>query len=262
MRWLPPIDAQENRAMLSLTRQRAEALLVLDRQIGRLVTTLKRTGEYADTVLMFTSDNGYFLGEHRMRQGKIWAHEPSLRVPFLLAGPGIPRGTRYDPVSTEDIPATILQLAHARSPYPLDGVSLVPSFRHDRGWRVPVVVEGLEHARVLQRAQARGRPGFPTALTGTGIRTARWKYVRYVDGDGELYDLDHDPNELHNLYGRPRYAAVQRRLARLWAAYRSCSGASCRAELPGGLRVGPRALAGGTRHQQRLVEQTYGVPAL
>jgi N-acetylglucosamine-6-sulfatase len=262
MRWLPRIDPSERRAMLSLTRQRAEALFVLDRQVKKLVATLKRTGEYRNTVLMFTSDNGYFLGEHRMRQGKIWAHEPSLRVPFLVAGPGIPHGVRYDPVSTEDIPATILQLGHARPPHPPEGVSLVPSFRRDRGWRVPVVVEGLEGARVMRTASERGRPGFPTPLTGTGIRTAQWKYVRYVDGDGELYDLDRDPNELHNLYGRKRYAAVQARLARLWAAYRSCSGAQCRKPLPDDLQTGPHQLARATRAQQHLVEARYGVPAL
>ncbi len=62
---------------------------MLDQQIDKLIATLKKTGEYDNTVLMFTSDNGYFLGEHRMRQGKIWAHEPSLRVPLLGRRAGV-----------------------------------------------------------------------------------------------------------------------------------------------------------------------------
>ena len=151
MRWLPRSTAQEKAAIAPLTRQRAEALFVLDKQIGRLVATLKKTGEYDNTVLMFTSDNGYFLGEHRMRQGKIWTHEPSMRVPFVVSGPGIPHGTRYDPISTPDIPATILDLAGARPPHPADGVS-VPSSRRRPGLARPVLVENQIEAR-------RTRPG-------------------------------------------------------------------------------------------------------
>ena len=87
---LPPSSAQPSRRRAPLTRQRAEALLVLDQQIGRLVRTLEADRRVRPHRLMFTSDNGYFLGEHRLRQGKIKAHEPSLRVPFLVAGPGDP----------------------------------------------------------------------------------------------------------------------------------------------------------------------------
>ena len=261
MRGLPPIVSREKTAMLSVTRQRAEALFVLDQQIGKLVDTLKKTGEYDHTVLMFTSDNGYFLGEHRMRQGKIWAHEPSLRVPFLVSGPGIPRGRRDDPVSTEDIPATILDLGGARAPHPADGVSVRPSFATDRGWRVPVVVEGLEHGTALNTAASDPPPGFSTPLTGTGVRTARWKYVRYVDGDAELYDLDRDPNELHNLYGRRRYADVQAELAKVWRNYRTCAGASCRRPLPASLQVAPKRLRAGTLEQQQGVRARYDVAA-
>ena len=102
MRWLPPIVPEEEAAMLSMTRQRAEALFVLDQQIGQARRDARRkTGEYDNTVLMFTSDNGFFIGEHRMRQGKIWTHEPSLRVPFVASqAPECPRGTRFDPIST------------------------------------------------------------------------------------------------------------------------------------------------------------------
>lgn len=262
MRWLPPIADDEKAAMLSATRQRAEALFVLDGQIHKLIQTLKATGEYANTVLMFTSDNGFFLGEHRMRQGKIWAHEPSLRVPFLVAGPGVPRGRRYDPVNSPDITATILDLGQARPPRPADGRSLVPTFRADRGWRIPMVVEGLENATVMRHAADESPPGFSNPLTGTGVRTARWKYVRYVNGDAELYNLARDPNEMHNLYGRKRYAEAQAQLSRLWTAYRNCAGSSCLRPMPRSLQVGPDELAKLTRRQEQKVRARYGVPNL
>ena len=259
MRWLPPIDAKEKAAMLSLTRQRAEALFMLDQQIGKLVTTLEKTGELDNTVLMFTSDNGYFLGEHRMRQGKIWTHEPSLRVPFVVTGAGVPRGTRYDPISTEDVAATILDLGGASPPRPPDGVSVVATFARDRGWRQPVLVENQVGGPELNTARYEAPTGFHSTLTATGLRTARWKYVRYIDGDAELYDLTRDPNELHNVYGRRKYAGVRARLARVWRTTRHCARARCRRPLPAALQVGPRRLAEVTRTQERRVEARYGV---
>src|SRR4029079_11093382 len=134
----PELSLEERYAERSLTRQRAEALFVLDREVARLVATRKRPGEYKSPVFMFPSDTGYFLGEHRMRQGKIKPHEPSLRVPFVMAGTGIPHGTRFDPITTPGVTATVIGLAGARMPHQADGVSVVPSIPGDRGWRVPV----------------------------------------------------------------------------------------------------------------------------
>jgi arylsulfatase A-like enzyme len=263
VRTLPPIAAPEQTAMLAVTRQRGEALLVLDQQIGELVRTLKATGEYDDTVLMFTSDNGYFLGEHRIRQGKIWTHEPSLRVPFLVAGPKVPHGVRNDPISSPDVAATILALGGARSRRPLDGVSLVPSFAADRGWRRPVLLENRLGTRVLTSAVDAAPKGWPGAgITASGIRTARYAYVRYVDGDAELYDLDRDPNELRNVYDQPQYAAVQRELATVWEQRRSCRGAACSAPLPADLQAAPDQLRASTGRQQRGVQARYGEPVL
>ena len=116
-------------------------------------------------------------------------------------------------------------------------------------------VEGPE----LNTARYDAPTGFHRTLTGTGLRTARWKYVRYIDGDAELYDLTRDPNELRNVYGRARYAGVQSRLARVWRTTRDCAGAACRRPLPAALQVGPRQLAEATRTQERGVEARYGV---
>jgi arylsulfatase A-like enzyme len=254
----PELSRQERLAVRASTRQRAEALYVLDGQVRRLLATLRRTHELANTVVMFTSDNGYFLGEHRMRQGKIKPHEPSLRVPFVVAGPGIPHGTRYDPVTIPGITATILDIAGARPPHPADGLSVVRSFGHDRGWSVPVVTEGLETQTVFRLARQHPALGFDDPRTTIGIRTARWMYVRYVDGDGELYDLDRDPNELTNRFDSPRYASVQARLDRVWQRFKDCRGAGCRARLPPSLRRGPHQEQVETDQQSRGVERRYG----
>jgi N-acetylglucosamine-6-sulfatase len=258
MRDLSALTTQERTAVRTLTRQRAEALFVLDQEVKQLVATLKATGEYDDTVIMFTSDNGYFLGEHRMRQGKIKPEEPSLRVPFVISGPGIPHGARFDPITTPSITATILDLADARPPHPADGRSLVPSFTDDHGWRVPMVTEGLETSEVFNDAQSHRAAGFTDVRTTIGIRTARWKLVHYNDGDGELYDLDHDPNELTSHFDDPRYAHVQAELQKVWTAYKDCHGASCRAPMPADLQRGPVEDREMTDRQALRVEARYG----
>jgi arylsulfatase A-like enzyme len=207
---------------------------------------------------MFTSDNGYFLGEHRIRQGKIKAHEPSLRVPFLISGPGIPKGERFDPITTADVAATILDLGRARPPHEPDGTSVVPSLAGDRGWRVPVLTEGVERSRAYSDRVRAVSLGFGPARTTIGIRTPRWKYIRYSNGDGELFDLDRDPNEMNSVYGDPRFAGVQRQLRRLWLARKDCDGPACRQPMPEQLQRDPAANEAGTERQARGFVERFG----
>lgn len=241
MRTRPELNAAERAGLLEATRQRAEAIYVMDREIGRLVRRLKQTGEWRDTILMFTSDNGYFLGEHRIRQGKTTAQEPALRVPLLMAGPGIPRGEqRFDPITTVDITATLLDLAGAADdpPLPPDGVSLVPSLRDgDRGWDRPVLNEAL---MTFMKPSA---PGFDERGS-IGIRTSRWSLIRYTNGAGELYDLRADPDQLTNLVRDPRYAEIRAALTKVWWQVKDCKGTACGAEqLPPSLRATPEQAA-------------------
>ena len=129
--------------MAELTRQRAEAIFAMDRQVSRLVRQLKASGQWERTIFVFTSDNGYFLGEHRLRPGKARTYEPSLRVPILVTGPGMRQGEpRYDPISLVDLSATILDAANAPAPRPADGQSRLDTLRRgDQGWAHPVVTE-------------------------------------------------------------------------------------------------------------------------
>ena len=256
---MPPLSDAEIEAEARVTRQRAESLFVLDLEVARLVDTLRDTGELDDTVLLFTSDNGYFLGEHRKRMGKKLPYEPSIRVPLVLAGPGVPQGTRYDPVVTPDLTATIIDLAGARPPHPADGTSLRWNIRNgDRGWTAPVVTEAI-----ADRASAGGTPaaaarGFTDARTTIGLRTARYKLVRWASGVVELYDLERDPNELTNLVRDPAYAAVRTRLTRLWWRYADCVGAECTRPLPAGLRLDADAVADLTERQRAGIEARFG----
>lgn len=225
----------ERRGLLEVQRQRAEALFAWDRQFREIVRTLKRTGQFRDTVIVFTSDNGYFLGEHRQRFGKVKPYEESLRVPLAIAGPGIPHGVRRTPITTLDLTATILELGSARLPH-VDGVSKVPAFAADRPWTDPVVTEG---AQVLPHLV----PGFPGALTEMGLRTGRYAYFRYSTGGAELYDLAKDPLQLRNKYDDPAYRDVRRDLTALWKQYRRCAGDECRVPLPPAYHVSVPRLA-------------------
>ena len=260
MRNLRELTRDERLAVRESTRQRAEALYVLDQQVSRLVQTLRATGELDRTVIAFTSDNGYFLGEHRRVQGKINPQEPSLRVPLVLAGPGIPHGQRYDPATTPGLTATVAELAGATGamPYDADGISLVRSIDADRGWTVPVVTEGREDSKAFSDNPMLRAPGFHDPRNTIGVRTGRWKFVEYSNGDSELYDLDADPNELQNLTADPSYAAIRTELHQVWLDYKDCRGAPCRADLPDDLRLTPAQEAAGTDRQSRGVQARYG----
>jgi arylsulfatase A-like enzyme len=253
-KWPEPTQ-RERRAMRAVTRQRAEAVFAMDVQIGRLIETLKRTGEWRRTVFMFTSDNGYFLGEHRRRFGKLLGHEPSLRVPFLVTGPGM-RGrqggrVRSDPITTVDVSATIVDLAGAEPPRLPDGMSKVPTMRRrDRGWRQPVLYEALH----TPKGDA---PGFGQR-TAIGVRTARYSLLRYSDGSAELYDLVKDPLQNRNRWGAPAYADVRRALERVWWDLKDCAGQECRIVLPAPFVAGPDRTRKLTSAYWRGVNRVYG----
>ncbi len=254
---MPPLNTAEIEAEARVTRQRAESLFVLDLEVARLVDTLHDTGEFEDTVLVFTSDNGYFLGEHRKRMGKKLPYEPSIRVPLVLAGPGVPTGTRYDPVKTPDVTATIVDLAGAKAPHPADGTSLLWTIRNgDRGWSVPVVTEAIADRATAGGTSAAIQRGFGDSRTTIGLRTARYKLIRWASGAVELYDLENDPNELSNLAGDAAYAEVRDRLTRLWWRYRDCVASECAAPLPALFRADEQETARLTR-QLRTGIQAY-----
>lgn len=184
--WLDERSVLDPAAMDELFRQRRESLKSVDDAIARVVETLDATGELEDTVLVFTSDNGTMLGEHGFNQ-KIYGYEESIRVPLLMAGPGVARGAVRDQlVSLTDLPATILDLARAKPGLPQDGVSLVDA-SNDPGH--------LAERHLL--LEAGGWPNEDQERLYTGIRTSDGRVLlRYFDGWIETYDLVDDPFQL------------------------------------------------------------------
>ena len=254
----PELTKDEHELATALTRQRAESIAVLDAQVRRLVQTLRERDELDQTVFLFTSDNGYFLGEHRIRNGKVKGYEPSIRVPLVVAGPGIPHGVRDDPTKTPDLTATILDLAGAKAPRRPDGQSLVPSFTADRGWTAPVVTEAAVGGSAYQYDAGQAELGFTDARTNIGIRTARYKLIRDASGTVELYDLDVDPNELESVATDPKYREVLDDLDRLWRQYKDCAGTECSESLPSSLSMFPIQTTASTDAQWDGVLARYG----
>ena len=238
----PPLNQAEIDGLLAVHRQRAESLAVVDEEVAKILRALERTGEREETMVVFTSDNGYFLGEHGVRQGKTLPYEPSLRVPLLVSGPGIPAGElRSDPFLSIDFAPTFAELADVRPPYDVDGASLLTSARMgDQGWNRAVLTE-TGPASTVRQTDETGAPllegGQPADLRFVlGIRTPRYLYTDRATGHEGLYDVVRDPDQYVNLIDRPAKALVVEEMRATLRRVRACDGVQCRAPLPAILR--------------------------
>lgn len=254
IRSYPQFTDGEREALRTVTRQRAEALAVLDEQVALTLDTLVESGQDAETVVVFTSDNGYYLGEHLKRQGKINLHEPSIRIPLVISGPGVAAGERFDPATIPDITTTLAALAGVELAAS-DGQDLLVHDR-DTGWNHPVVLEGLMPETRYTKGRRRGA-SMPV-LNTVGVRLGRWKYVRYSTGEVEVYDLLEDPLELTNLASSPDHADINARLKSVWRSYVRCAGKACVRELPEDLQFSPDNNRDLTRHQNASAAAHYG----
>jgi arylsulfatase A-like enzyme len=236
----PTLNAAETEALTEVTRQRAESLWVVDQEVADTVEVLEELGELDDTVLVFTSDNGYFLGEHGMMETKRMAYESGLRVPTIISGPGFPEGeVRRDPFLTTDFAPTFLELAGARTSRTMDGVSMLDVARDgDRGWTRPVLTEaGPRNLKNGEKPAIERYPEGPSSLRfSQGLRTPRYLYVEHATDEQELYDLRTDPLQLTNLAGRADLRPVVADLARVLDGLRMCSGPSCAEPMPTSLQ--------------------------
>jgi N-acetylglucosamine-6-sulfatase len=244
-------------------RRQQEQLISVDQAVGRLVSSLQARGILDDTYIIFSSDNGFFRGEHRIVSGKYLPYDPASRVPLVIRGPGIPAGgTSNELVWNGDIPQTILQIASGAENPDADGRSLL-SYAEDPAKRStrPVLLEGDTGpggtgAEAAQTASARAREArvgvagkrgvgnleqetdaiksaanTDSAPAYRSIRTARYEYTIYANGQSELYDMQNDPAQLDSVVHNPRYRLVKQWLLSHLIPLSTCAGPPCRVEI-------------------------------
>lgn len=198
-----------------LRRQAVQAyfssISFMDAQAGRVLDALDRLGLAENTIVVFTSDHGYHLGEHGLWQ-KQSLFEESSRVPLLIAGPGVKKGgVAQAPVGLIDLYPTLAQMCEVKAPANLQGQNLAPILKDPtqlgRGWVLSQVVRGGGFKRAGASA-ARGDDG--KRIFGYSLRTPRWRYTEWADGkEGrELYDHDTDPKEQTNLADQAAHSAT------------------------------------------------------
>ena len=227
-----------------LYRRRLQSLLAVDELVARVVATLEAKGQLGQTYIVFTSDNGYHQGQHRMDSGKMTAYEEDLWVPLLVRGPGVAAGSSNGLITANvDHAPTLAELAGAAPPAFVDGRSLLPLLQGQvpASWRQVLLLEhkpdgndeaarAVAPAGVQEPDDAFQQGGAHPDITAfTGLRTADgWSYVEYESGEFELYDHSSDPQQLRNAYDGA--AADQRsRLARWVAALKTAAGPALRA---------------------------------
>ncbi len=183
-------------------------VLSVDDSVGRLVAYLKESGQLENTLIVFLGDNGLLEGEHGMID-KRTMHEPSIRIPLIACGPGIPEGRVIsEQVLTLDIAPSLIELC---------GATPLPSIQ-GRSW-AKLAASGDAEWRKAWFYEYNYEKQFPYTPNVRGVRTDEWKFIRYPHGDGspdrhkaELYNLVEDPAELKNLADSADYKAVRTKL--------------------------------------------------
>jgi arylsulfatase A-like enzyme len=194
-------------------RLRVEAVQAVDRMIGTIERTLVAMGELRNTYIVFSSDNGYHLGEYRLLAGKQTAFDADIRVPLVVAGPGVPAGRTVDAMTSSiDLAPTFESITGAQPRFGTDGVSILPILHGAAApdnWQRAVLIE--HHGPLLDPHDPDAQPyrsGIPPSYEA--MRTPQFLYVEYAYGGREYYDLVDDPYELHNLAGSlPHWRRLQ-----------------------------------------------------
>lgn len=208
------------------TRRFAVQGYTVDLQVGRLVAKLKEMGVLDNTIIIYTSDNGRFHGSQGLFDKAI-LYEEAMKEPLIVFDGRNPKskgGVRVDAmVSSADVAPTILALAGLEAPERMKGHSLTGLLAGTQDmskWRDTVLMENF-FLQEIHSAGVKKHPDIPglndeivannRSYRSRGVRTDRYKYFSYFEHDPvieELYDLQKDPHEQHNLAGNPEYAAV------------------------------------------------------
>lgn len=202
-----------------LAQLRGETVMSLDDSVASIIDRLDDAGVLDNTIVVYTSDNGFLMGEHDLLT-KNFAYEEVLRVPFLVRGPGLPGGSvSTAPITTVDLASTFLArarvLAEVRAAGRTDGIDFWP------------ILKGRQQANPTQLIQAGADDPAALAALGwwwRGVRTGRYTYAGWHSGQEELYDNLVDPHQLTSVHDDPRYAAVLAELRARTAALVGCDG--------------------------------------
>jgi arylsulfatase A-like enzyme len=188
-------------------RAELQALQSVDDLVEAVVNALRSTGVLDNTIIIYTSDNGFLFGDHGRRAKGVF-FEGAIRVPLIIRGPGIPEKQKRDQlVNNLDVVATIEQLAGLTSGLAPDGRTLTPLFADsDTPWRSALLLE---------------------TIAGFAVRTAAKKYVKTNEGTERFYDLLADPHELEDKVGDANYASDVASLRTTLEKLKSCAGSNC-----------------------------------
>lgn len=199
----------------------------VDESVGTLRDTLKELGLSDDTIVIYSSDQGFYIGDHGWYD-KRWMYEESLKMPFIASWPGVTKpGSRSQKlIQNLDYAETFLDVAGAKIPGDMQGVSLVPLLKGESpaDWRNSIYYHYYEY------------PSVHMVPRQFGIRTERYKLIHFYEfGDEwELYDLETDPDELTNLYGKSEYkditADLKKQLVDLRVKYKDTTGGEAKPE--------------------------------
>ena len=227
--WLkghPPLSATDQANITDTFRKRVEDDLSVDDMIGGLENELRAKGLDRNTYFVFSSDNGFHLGEHRLSSGKQTAFETDISVPLIVSGPGVPAGRDVSQLTSSiDLAPTFETLAGLPVPAGVDGHSLAGLWHGQDpvGWRLAILIE--HHGPDFspddpdrQTFKAGDPPSYEAVRTPTAL------YVRYAGGFQEYYDTATDPDELDNLAGKGVPAVLRQALSALENCH---GGAAC-----------------------------------
>ena len=178
----------------------------VDERVERLVDTIDELGLDDNTIIIYSSDQGFYIGDHGWYD-KRWMYEESLKMPFIVKWPGVtqPGSRSTKMVQNLDYAETFLDIAGAPIPSDMQGVSLVPLLEGEnpRDWRKSIYYHYYEY------------PSVHMVPRHNGIRTNRYKLMHFYQFDEwEFYDLRSDPDEYNNLYGNPEYKKLINRMKR------------------------------------------------
>jgi arylsulfatase A-like enzyme len=216
MRSRPRLTQTQINEITTSHRQRLESLLAVDEGVERVINALRDAGVLQNTLVIYTSDNGWFQGEHRIPLGKILPYEQAVRSPLMIRGPGIAAGRQVSaPVANTDLAPTILATAGGAARRIMDGTSLWPLLSGAQNW-------SKANRHLLVEDSQLG----DAASVFWSIRRGKYVYTEYKNGDRELYDLTADPAQVSSRHADPAYATVRRALANKLAIMKTCKGST------------------------------------